>query len=498
MSKYLDIFFRRYPRKSIRALEILLPLVSMFLITVPFWGAYVFPLQLAYFIVFFDVFWLYKSATFAIFSYLSEKKIREEESKDWLAQSESLPLFEKVCHVLIIPNYKERIEKLRTTIESIKGQNFPLSRIFVFLAMEKREKEAEKKAKQLALEYQGQFGGIFYTLHPNRKSEVKGKSSNQSFAAKRAWDILIKKKGLDINYITVSSVDADAIFDKQYFSYLAYRFLTSKSPYLRFWQAANVDYNNFWKAPFLTRMSSFFGSLWRTSLLLQGVKLIPTSTYSLSFKLLKKIGFWDTDVIPEDYRVFFKSFFKTGGKIEVEPIFLKTSMDGALSMTYFKTLVNKYQQVRRWSWGISDDPIYLRWYFTNRNIPFWKRTYLVGGVLIDHVFWPVYWFIITISVNGIVLLNPEFSRTALGYNLPRLSGFILTLCLVALLVLLSVDFRLRKKSLSPSSLLRQIFFPLEFIFMPVSGFLFSSFPALVSHIQLLLGKRLEYKVTEKV
>lgn len=499
MNKLIEIFFFRYPRKSIRLLEIALPVFSLSLITLPVWGALFFPLQFAYFIIFFDVFWFYKSITFAFYAFLAEKKIREEEVKNWGYESSCLQNFSKVNHVLIIPNYKESVEKLKDTIDSIKAQSFPLDRLFVVLAMEKREKEARSKARQIRSYYKGIFGGMIATFHPHGKNEVIGKSSNQAYAAKMAYKAIIKKNNLDINFVTVTSVDADAIFDRQYFSYLAYKFLNSKAPFLSFWQGANVDYNNFWKIPSVTRAPSFFGSLWRTAILVQGSRLIPTSTYSLSFRLLKEIGYWDTDVVPEDYRIFFKAFFRTRGKIEVEPIFLKTSMDCALSKGYFKTLLNKYHQVKRWAWGISDDPLYLKWYFTVKNINFFKKTYLVGTVLIDHVFWPVYWFIITVSVNLIILLNPVFTRTSLGYNLPRLSGFILTFCLVALLVLMFVDYKLRKNTQSETvSFWRQLLFPVEFIFMPVSGFFFSSFPALVSHLHLLFGKRLEYKVTEKV
>lgn len=494
----LDHLFSRYPRKSIRLLEIIPPLISLLLITLPFWGAFFFPVQLAYFIIFFDVYWLYKSINLAFCSFVAGNKIKEAEKIDWLTNAKKSPNFSKINHIVIVPNYKEKVEKLKETIESIKNQTFPRKRIFVFIAMEEREKEAKEKAKILEKEYGDKFGGIYFTFHPDRVDEVKGKSSNQAFAAFEANEILVEKEGLDVDFLTISSVDADSIFDKQYFSYLAYRFLTSKDPYLRFWQSANVNYNNFWQIPTFTRTISFFGSLWRTSLLVQGMRLIPNSTYSLSFRLLKSIGFWDTDVIPEDYRIFFKAFFRTSGKVEVEPIYLKTSMDAPLSPTYFRSLINKYNQERRWSWGISDDALYLKWYLTVRNVSFFKKTYILGNVLVDHILWPANWYIITISANIVALINPVFTRTTLGYSLPRLSGFILTLCLVALLIMILVDFTLRPKSYKKIPRFRQLLFLPEFIFMPVAGFFLSSLPALISHLQLIMGKKIEYKVTEKV
>lgn len=497
MNTLINDFFRIYPRKSMRLLEVIAPLTSLFLISVPFWGAIIFPTALTYFIIFFDVYWLYKSLNLAICSFIASKKIKEAENTNWLNKASVLPSFSKTRHVVVIPTYQENLEKLMIGIESIKNQTFPLKRIYIFIAFEARELEAREKAKALYEIYKGVFGGMYCTFHPDKLHEVKGKSSNQAHAVRVANEILIGKLKLDENYLTVSSVDADSVFDHQYFSNLSYSFLTAKNPYLRFWQSANVNYNNFWNVPSFTRVIAFFGSLWRTSLLVQGLRLIPNSTYSLSFKLLKSIGFWDTDVIPEDYRIFFKAFFLNKGQVGVEPIYLKTSMDAALSRGYMNSLLNKYNQERRWSWGISDDAVYLKWFLTIKDVPFFKKAYLVGNVILDHILWPVNWFIITISANLVALLNPVFTRTSLGYNLPRMSGFILTLCLLALFVLLFIDFNLRPHHTHKTKKVRQFLFPLEFILMPVAGFFLSALPALMSHLQLIRGKRLEYKVTEK-
>jgi hypothetical protein len=174
-------------------------------------------------------------------------------------------------------------------------------------------------------------------------------------------------------------------------------------------------------------------------------------------------------------------------------------MDAAQSHSYKRSLMNKYHQERRWSWGIADDATYMKWYLTVPGVSFWKKTPLVMNVIVDHILWPVNWFIITISANLVALVNPVFTRTALGYSLPQISAFILTLCLLSILAMIYVDYTLGpKKSKAKRSKLRKILFPLEFLFMPVAGFFLSALPALISHIQLIIGKRLEYKVTEKV
>ncbi len=497
MHQFTTNLLTRYPRKSHRVLEIIPPLLAIFMISMPFWAAVFFPVQLAYFILFFDVYWLYKSINLAICAFSASKKIKLDEKKDWLEKAKELSDFSKVKHVIIIPTYQESIAKISETIDSIAAQTLPLKNIYIFLAFEERETSARDKYKELSSVFMKQFGGFHATFHPDNPTEVRGKSSNQAFAAHEVNKIMIEEKKYDIDYITISSVDADAIFDKNFFACLTYKFLNSKDRHFRFFQSANVYYNNFWKVPSFIRIIAFFNSLSRISLLTQELRLIPNAVYSLSFKLLKELDYWDTDVIPEDYRIFFKAYFRTNGRVAVEPIFLKTSMDAPRSATYFKSLMNKYNQERRWSWGISDDAVYLRWWLLAREIPFFKKTYLVANVLLDHIMWPVNWYIVTISANLIVFLNPVFTRTSLGYSLPQMSGFILTLCLFALFVLIYVDFDMRSGRPREVSKFRQFIFPLEFVLMPVSGFFLSSLPALISHVQLIIGKRLEYKVTEK-
>lgn len=497
MTSFFDTIFTRYPVKTRRLLELLPGLISWTLILFPLWGGIFFPVFLAYFIVFFDVYWLYKSLSLTFTAFVASNKIKEAEKVNWFAKAKDLSHFNDVTHVVVIPNYKERTHKLRETLLSIANQTFPAKRIYVVLAMEEREEDREEKADILTKEFTSIFGGIFATFHPDIAGEVKGKSSNESYGAKEAYKKLVDTKKIDVNFATISSVDADSIFDKQYFSYLSYSFLTNPKPHNSFWQSANVNYNNFWSVPAPIRILSFFGSLWRTALLIQGDRLVSNSTYSLSFKMLHTIGFWDTDVIPEDYRIFFKAFYKLHGKVWVAPIFLKTSMDAPLSSNYWKSLVNKYDQERRWSWGVSDDPLFIKWWLTVPDVPFFRKTLMLYHVLLDHFLWPVNWFIITVAANIIPFVNPVFARTSLGYQLPGLAGTILTLCLFSTLVMIGIDFRNHPYNKNENKM-KYFLFPLEFMLLPIAGFFLSTLPALISHTQLMFGKRIEYKVTEKL
>jgi cellulose synthase/poly-beta-1,6-N-acetylglucosamine synthase-like glycosyltransferase len=47
------------------------------------------------------------------------------------------------------------------------------------------------------------------------------------------------------------------------------------------------------------------------------------SNYSLSYKLLRRIGFWDTneEAIAEDFHMCLKAHFKTNGELKTVPIY---------------------------------------------------------------------------------------------------------------------------------------------------------------------------------
>ena len=53
---------KRYPLKTQRFLEIIIPLTSWAIITMPFWLSFWHPAVVSYFVIGFIVYWFYKSA----------------------------------------------------------------------------------------------------------------------------------------------------------------------------------------------------------------------------------------------------------------------------------------------------------------------------------------------------------------------------------------------------------------------------------------------------
>lgn len=491
-------FLLKYDRQVQRALEILPGFVSWNLILFPIWGGFFFPLAVAYFVLLFDVFWFYKSFTLAVFSTVAHLRIQASQKMDWLGEVKFFPDWQKVQHFVIVPAYKEPVHLIERIIESLLKQNFPKKQISVIVAFEEREDDWQTKAAEIAKKFRGKFGDLMFTEHKLSKGETAGKHSNSRRAILEAKKKLIDSGKYKSDYIIVTSSDVDHIFHPNHFPYLTYKFLDSPRRYERFWQAAIVFYNNFWRLPAISRVSNTFNTIWNITALARTDRLINQQNYSLSYKLLKGVDFWDPRVIPEDWHLFFKAFFKTQGKAEVEPIYLPLSADAAESTTFWKTLKNQYEQFKRWAWGVSDDPYIIKQYFLSPKISFWSKTIRTIRVIEDHFLWPVNWFVITLGVNIPSFLNPAFSRTAIGFNLPRLSSTILSLCLISLAIIFIIDSRQRPPRPKEVPRLRALLLPLEFILMPIAGFIFTALPGLDAHTRLMLGKYLEYRVTEKV
>ena len=483
-----------------RALEILPGTVSWFLILFPVWGSFVIPEIVAYYIIAFSVYWLYRSMSTAILAVLGYFKLRSFEIFDWMGDVDKMNNWEKVHHIIVIPTYKEPVLTLGRTLDKLAEQTYPLNKIHIMLSFEEREGEVGRvKASELIEKYTGVFGHIWATHHPDLPGEVKGKSSNTSWGAKEAKRNLIDIGGHDIDYVTITSEDADATLPPSYFACLSYHFLSNPNRYTTIWQAILQFYNNIWKVPLMVRVFSSSASVMLLSTVMRKDRLINFSTYSASLKMIDAIGYWDTDVIPEDWRLFFKAFFALQGRVSVEPLFLPIMADAAEAEGTWHTYLNQYEQVKRWAWGVSDTPYVISRWITSTDVPFWEKTVRTLRVIEDHFLWPVNWFAITIGALLPPLLNEEFSRTIIGKTLPQITSGILTVCLLALVVMIVLNFRLRpNRENKRFRVLGYLWEIVEFASLPIVGFFFNALPGIDAHTRLMLGRYIEYKVTEKV
>ncbi|TMG01814.1 MAG: hypothetical protein E6I03_07540, partial [Chloroflexi bacterium] len=318
------------------------------------------------------------------------------------------------------------------------------------------------------------------------------------WAARRAKEIVVDRWGHDIDSLTITSCDADTVFDRKYFSCLAYHFATNPERYRRFWQGPIMYYNNIWHVPAPLRLPhaiaglNHLGRLSRT--LLRNV--FPQSTYSLSLRMAHEVDYWDPDIIPEDWHMFLKCYYSLGGTVEVDTMYTPIYMDGIRSRTYARTFVSYFEQARRHAWGCSDIPYAVQAVIDHPEIPLSARLRRLWALCESHFLWSTQWFLVTLGRVVPVLFvalgiadMPEWFRAV--------SHWLLAPCAATLLLIVFLDTIMRPPR--PADF-RWWHFPFQYVQwfgMAVITFFSSALPALDAQVRLALGKRLEYKVTEK-
>ena len=511
----------RRRRALVRALEIFPATFALSVIVILMAGPFWFAGELLVAVLLFEAYWLWKSWTIGYHAMKGVGLMRDALKTDWRARYEAARQsdpetldWDAILNVVIIPNFGESAAKLRVTLETLATSPIAASAIIPVLAMEAAEKGSEAKGHALAAEFAGRFHDVLVTLHPaDLPGELRGKSSNEAWAARRAVEELNGRRALSLDLLTVTSCDADTQFVPAYFEALTYHFATDPARYRRFWQAPIFFYNNIWQVPAPLRVPNALSGLIHLGKLSRKRRvLFPQSTYSLSMRLAHDAGFWDVDVIPEDWHMFIKCFFLTSGEVEIEPIMVPLGNDGALSPTRRKTLVNQYLQVRRWGWGASDIPYAVMQALDHPEMPL-RRRFLRCWYLIDnHISWSTQWFAVTVgtlltiadSVIGWNLLKPDWFYIAnlvdasLVPGWLTLSTLLMTPCLAPYLILIVLDTRLRPTP-PPGAprLSRYLSFAWWLAASPVT-LVWSALPALDAQVRLMLGKRMEYRVTEKV
>lgn len=404
----------------------------------------------------------------------------------------------EIQHIIIVPHVKEPEHILRETLENLSRQTFPTKQINVVLAAEARDPNGLPLSEKLAEEFKDVFNHVWVSNHVLQDDEIVGKSSNMKAGGKVAYD-KVTELGWDLKKTIVTSCDADSKLPHQYFSYVTYEYVTRDDAEYKVFNAALVFYNNIWRLPFYARVKNSMSTIYNTARLVRVDKLIPFSTYSTSFWMIKEIGFWTPWVTPEDFHLFLKAQFKFGGIVNVVPVYLRIMSDAAEGVGHLDTIRNNYKQERRWSWGISDDG----WVLQNLVYNFGKHDlvtmYRALHSIFDHIMSPVMGVVIVIGGNIPPLLNPSFSGTVLGSQLPIVSSTIITVSLVFMILIVLLDLAYRPKRPQggiwlPLTILKEL---IEWIVLPVATFVLALLPGLEANTRLLFGKHLEYYVTKK-
>ncbi len=487
----------KYPPVVIRLFDSIIPIFSWLIITLPIWLSPFHPAVVAYFIIGFNLYFLYKAIKVTYLAAISYQKIIINNQINFEKKLKKIKPAVKLYHIVVIPNYQEPLYKLVSTISAITQSQLSSRQIILVLAFEKRDPSARQKEKVLRQQFNNQFDQIIASYHPLLPNEVPGKASNQTYALKKV-SALLKSKRIPPKRTLITICDADSHLPTNYFSYLSYQFLTDSDSLYHFYWGAVLLYNNFWQLPLFVRIQATLSSIIRLAYLSWGDNLIQISTYSTNLWLLQQLNYWDVDIIPEDWHIYLQALFRFGKRVKTLPLYTIINGDAVYSGKLIKTLINRYEQEKRWAWGVSDISYALVMSFTTNILPVREKIKKLLFLIETHLLWPVSFFILTISASIPPLINPVFKRTVLGFLLPQMAGLILTFCSVLLLIYIFIDIRLRQRLNQHTHIAALPILIIQWYLLPLVSFVLSSLPALDAQTRLLFGKKIQYKVTEKV
>lgn len=482
-----------------RCLEILPGLASWStLIGVVLLSIYV-PFIAAYFVIAFALYWVLKTAFLSYHLRYNWKRLRHHMSLDW---SEMVARFSygHLHHVVILPFYKEPVEVIEASLKALSAVKYNPKNIIIVLAGEARAgSHAQEVGEIMRAKYGSHFGHFLQTLHPaDTPGEMAGKGSNASYAAEQVRREVLDKNNIAYTDAIVSIFDIDTVLYPDYFNCLVWHFMTAENPLKSSFQPVPIFNNNIWEAPAISRVVAMSSTFWEMVQQERPERMATFSSHSVSFQALYEVGYWQSNMVSEDSRIFWNLLVANDGNYSVIPLSYPVSMDANAAPHLWQTVGQIYKQHRRWTYGV-ENLCYILYHFTqNKNIPLKQRI----RVALQQA--EGYWSLVTnpimLFILGwapIFLGGQEFHQTVLSYNLPIVVRDLLILAMFGLVVSSFISLTLIPPRPHTASRFRYVVMALQWIMIPATMIIFSAIPGLDAQTRLMFGKYMGFWVTPK-
>lgn len=492
-------------RKIYRLLEILPGVLTWATLALVVIFSFTAPVFTAIFIILFDIYWLIKTVYLSLHMRSSFSKMRQNLKKNWLNELEAIgnpPTggWQELYHLVILPMYHEPLSVVWESFSSLAKANYPLDRLIVVLATEERVgQSANRIAQAIGQEFGSRFFRFLVTVHPaHTAAEMAGKGSNETWAIKEAKKKVIDQLGLNYEKIIVSVFDIDTVIHPGFFGCLSWHFLTAEKPLRSSFQPIPLYVNNIWEAPAFARIFAFSTTFWQMIQQSRPEQLVTFSSQSISFHALTEVGFWQVNVVSEDSRIFWQCLLRYDGDWRTVPMYFPVNMDANVAPTFWQTLKNQYRQIRRWHYGVENNPYFQFGFLKNKKISHRKKWYF-NWTMIEKTHSsatnPIIIFLLgwlPVFVGG-----PDFNRTVLSLNLPRLTSGIMQIAMIGLVSSAIVSIMLLPPKPPQYGRLKWLWMALQWILFPINFIFFGALPAIDAQTRLMLKKYLGFWVTPK-
>ncbi|MBU6500212.1 glycosyltransferase family 2 protein [Patescibacteria group bacterium] len=463
------------------------------------------PTAVSVFIILFDIYWLLKTIYLSFHLRSTFLQMRKNMKVNWLEKlrRENIGGYGDVYHLVVLPMHNEPYELVRESLESLVAANYPKDKLLVVLAIEERAGESAKRVAELIKkDFDKKFFRLLVTNHPvGLAGEIPGKGANETWAARRALEEVVDPLGLDSEKILVSVFDVDTQIFPEYFGCLTHSFLTAAEPLRAIYQPIPFFTNNIYRAPALARVVAFSTTFWQMMQQSRPERLTSFSSQSIPLQTLIEIGFWHTNIVSEDSRIFWQCYLHYHGNFRVEPMYYPVSMDANVAPSLWGTLKNIYRQQRRWGWGAENIPYMLDGFAKDKQIPRRKKWYWSFNVIEGFHSWATNSLIIfALGWLPVMLGGRNFNYTLLSYNLPQITRFIITLSMIGIASSAVLGILLLPPRPQWFKKRHYLIYFFQWLLIPITLIIFGAFPGLEAQTRLALGGRfrLGFWVTPKM
>lgn len=461
--------------------------------------SFVRPLWAIYFIIVFDLLWLFRVLYFVFYLFVSWRRYRRTTRIIWRDKLSATPRTKEIYHLIFLPMVRESLAIVHEALESIRRAAYDPQKFIIVLAGEERASQHFREvADSIKVEYQSVFYGLVITVHPaDLEGELAGKGSNLHFAGLEVQRFLDEHR-LPYQDVIASSFDIDTLAHPEYFAHLTYLYSTVPNPTRASYQPVALYANTIWDAPSPVRIAAFGTTFWLLTELARPERLFTFSSHSMSFKMLVDVGFWEPDVVSEDSRIFLQGLFHYHGDYRLVPVYLPVSMDTVYGESYLKHLVALYRQQRRWAWGVEHFPYMVERFRRDREFPRRLKWKYLWNHLEGMYTWataPILIFIL--GWLPLLVARGNLGRSVLVQNAPFTLEWLMRLAMVG--VLLSGILSLTLLPHPPEEKARWHWFWMlaQWMLLPITFVIFGAFPAIDAQTRLMFGKYLGFNVTAK-
>jgi cellulose synthase/poly-beta-1,6-N-acetylglucosamine synthase-like glycosyltransferase len=533
-------------RWFIRLAEIFPGFVTWLFILGPVFLSLVEPVLVAYFIIAFDLVWLIKSLRLSNFLIRGYSRLYREEKIDWRSRLEELSdlpaaqqrveeeldkLLKKprrqrrgakrlveelhrlqelnanaaaildpkdIVNVVILATYNETMDILEPSVKALLETEYDPKKIIFILAYEERGGEQTKaNAEELVRRYGDRFYHAEAICHPDGlPGEVRGKGGNITYAGRKLTEYITEQK-IDTEHVIVTTFDSDHRPGRHYFTNLTYAYCTNPNRVKKSFQPIPMFYNNIWEAPAPMRVIATGSSFWMIMESVRPKRMRNFAAHAQSLKALIDTDYWSVTTIVEDGHQYWRTYFTYEGDHEVVPIYTPVYQDAVLAEGYWRTFKSQYLQLRRWAWGVSDFSYVLSSFAKQRRIKFSEKVVQMWRLFEGHFSWATAPLILTFVAWLPLFLNRDFYETSLAHNLPVIASRILTIAMVGLVVTIFISMLSLPPKPPGYKRTRTFWMLAQWVLLPVVTIVFSAFAAIEAQTRLMVGRRLDFNVTEK-